>query len=103
MSAAQRASAWPPVAPGRLADAVAVLADRVAERDVRAQLHALADILRNLGGETAGEDARRELERSLAAALAEEDEQRAVAAARALARTNRAAVSPVDWSAASGA
>ena len=103
MTTSDRATAWPPVTTDRLADALAVLAERVGERDVRAQLHALSAVLRNLGGETAGEEARRELELSLRSALADGDEQGVVATVRALARTNRAAVRPVDWSAASGA
>src|SRR5207249_11619004 len=61
-----RLSAWPPVETGRLADALAALAERVAERDVRAQLHALGAVLRNLGGEAAGAEERRALEQALA-------------------------------------
>jgi hypothetical protein len=95
-------SAWPPVAPDRLADALAALAGRVAERDVKAQLHSLAAVLRNLGGDGADADARLQLERAVAEAVAEEDEARAVAALRELTSLNRAAVRPVDWSAATG-
>jgi hypothetical protein len=95
-------SAWPPAAPDRLADALTALAGRVAERDVRAQLHSLAAVLRNLGGEAAGAEERLELERALAAAVAAADEPRAVAALRDLTRLNREAVGPVDWSAATG-
>ena len=42
------ATPWPAVDPRRLADAVAELAERVVEPEVRAQLHALAGIVRNL-------------------------------------------------------
>ena len=94
------AEPWPAVEPGRLADAVAALADRVAEPEVRAQLHALAGLVRNLVVPT--DDARPELARELADALAAGDEARTLAAARALARADRAAVQPVDWRAASG-
>ena len=94
------AQPWPAVEPGRLADAVAALADRVAEPEVRAQLHALAGLVRNLVVPT--DDARPELARELADALAAGDEARMLAAARALARADRAAVHPVDWRAASG-
>ncbi len=91
---------WPAVDPGRLADAVAALADRVAEPEVQAQLHALAGLVRNLVVPT--DDARPELARELADALAAGDEARTLAAARALARADRAFVQPVDWRAASG-
>lgn len=85
----------------RLADAVAALAARVAERDVRAQLHALGGLLRNLPGPPP--DARRHDEAaSIAAALRDGDEPRALAAAARLARLERDGVRPVDWSAASG-
>ena len=94
------AQPWPAVEPGRLADAVAALADRVAEPEVRAQLHALAGHVRNLV--VPADDARPPLARELADALAAGDEARALVAARALARADREAVQPVDWRAASG-
>ena len=94
------AANWPALDPGRLADAVAELAERVAEPEVRAQLHALAGIVRNLEPPT--DDARPALARELADALAAGDEERALAAARAVARADRARVRPVDWRAASG-
>jgi hypothetical protein len=86
----------------RLADAVAALAARVAERDVRAQLHALSGLLRNLGAPPADARRRGELAAALAAALGDEDEPRALAAAARLARLEREGVRRVDWSAASG-
>jgi hypothetical protein len=94
------ATPWPAVDPPRLADAVAALGDRVAEPEVRAQLHALAGIVRNLVVPV--DDARPPLARELADALASGDETRTLAALRALARSDRAAVAPVDWRAASG-
>jgi hypothetical protein len=89
-------TAWPPVEPERLADAVELLADRVEERDVRAQLNALAAVLRNVGRESEGEAERQELQR----ALAERPDDLDVL--RRLAALNRAAVRPVDWSAVTG-
>jgi hypothetical protein len=94
------AEPWPAVDPERLADAVAALADRVAEPEVRAQLHALAGLVRNLV--VPADDARPERARELADALAAGDEARTLAAARVLARADRAFVQPVDWRAASG-
>jgi hypothetical protein len=94
------ATPWPAVDPRRLADAVAELAERVAEPEVRAQLHALAGIVRNLVVPV--DEGRAPLARELAEALASGDEADALAAARALARADREAVVPVDWRAASG-
>lgn len=93
-------ASWPPVDPGRLGDAVDALAERVAEPDVRAQLHALAGLVRNLVEPT--DEARVPLVRALAEALESGDEERLVAATRALARADRERVTPVDWRAASG-
>lgn len=94
--------AWPAPPPDRLADAVASLADRVVEGDIRAQLHALSGVLRNVGRETIDGEARRQLGAELADAVTAGDEQRTIAVMRELARLDRAAVRPVDWSAASG-
>lgn len=94
--------AWPAPAPDRLADAIATLADRIEEGDVRAQLHALSGVVRNIGRETLDSEARMRIGAELADAVAAEDERRAIVAMRKLARLNRAAVRPVDWSAASG-
>jgi hypothetical protein len=95
-------TAWPPVETDRLADALAALAERVVERDVRAQLHALGAVLRNLGGEEADMEERRRLADELAAACAEGDEPRALAALRELAALDRGARRAVDWSAVTG-
>lgn len=85
----------------RLAAAVVALAAQAGEPDVRAQLHALAALLRSPGRDApvAGDVAqlRTELEHALAAG----DEPAVVAAARQLARAERVAVTAVDWSAAS--
>jgi len=96
------AAAWPPLALERLSAAVTVLAERAETQEARAQLHGLAGILRNLGGEHAGAHERETLHAELASALAAEDEARAVTAMRMLARLDRAVVRPVDWTAASG-
>lgn len=96
------AEAWPAHDPERLADAVVALAERVAEPDVRAELHALSAVIRNTGREraVAAESAARA--GRLADALATGDEDAVVAALRQLTAHNREAVRPVDWSAASG-
>jgi hypothetical protein len=93
-------ASWPPLDPGRLGDAVDALAERVAEPDVRAQLHALAGLVRNLVEPT--DAARAGLARALAQALESGDEAAFLAATRALARADRERVTPVDWRAASG-
>jgi len=95
--------AWPAPSPDRLADAVAALAERVGEREIRAQLHALTGVLRNLGRETLDAEARSRIGAELADAVAAGAEQRTIALMRELARLDRAAVRAVDWSAASGA
>ena len=94
--------AWPAPTPDRLADAVAALAERVAAVVVRAQLHALSAVLRNIGRETLDGEARNRLGAELAEAVTAGDEQRTIALMRELARLDRAAVRAVDWSAASG-
>jgi hypothetical protein len=94
--------AWPAPSLARIAANVAALAARVAEPDVRSQLHALAALVENLGGEARDGERRRALEQQLAAALAADDERRALATLRELTALDRAAVHPVDWSAASG-
>lgn len=93
------AVSWPPLDPARLGDAVDALAGRVAEPEVRAQLHALAGLVRNLVEPT--HEARVPLVRALADALEAGDESRLAAATRALARFDRERVAPVDWRAAS--
>lgn len=100
MTATQEA--WPAPSPERLADSVARLADRVGEADVRAQLHALSGVLRNIGRETLDGGTRGRLAAQLADAVAAGDERRSLALMRDLARLDRAAVRPVDWAAASG-
>ena len=93
----------PPLPPDRLGDAVALLAEQVSEPDVRAQLHALAGIVRNLDDDDAAAEGERvRLEADLLAALEAGDEPSVVTAARALGAAERARVVPVDWSAASG-
>jgi hypothetical protein len=96
------AEPWPAYDRERLADAVAALADRVEKHDVRAQLHALSAVIRNLGREEIGAAERARCARDLTAALAADDEEAVTTALRRLAAVNREAVRPVDWSAASG-
>ena len=86
----------------RLADAVSALARRVDDPLVRAQLHALGGIARNLDAPPPDPAARRELEGAIDAALDAGDEPAALAAMRRLAALEREPIRPVDWSAASG-
>jgi hypothetical protein len=85
--------------PDRLADTVAALAARTPDGSVRAQLHALAGIVRNAGREPADTAA---LAAAVDTALEREDEPAAIAAMRRLAAAERAGLRAVDWSAASG-
>ena len=78
--------AWPAPSPDRLADAVAGLAERVGEGDIRAQLHALSGVLRNLGRETLDGEARGRLGAELADAVTAGDERRTIVLMRELAR-----------------
>jgi hypothetical protein len=94
--------AWPSVDRERLAAAVVALAGRESGPDSSAQLHALAALVRNLGRETGDADARLELEQRVDAALEAGDESAALRTARELTALDRAAVVPVDWTAASG-
>jgi hypothetical protein len=93
-------TAWPPVSLPRLAESVTRLADRVAEADVRVQLRALSAVLVNLSAERTG-DAERQRLAAEYARLADAADASAVAVLRRLAALDRAAVTPVDWSAAS--
>lgn len=86
----------------RLAVALTSLASRVAEPDVRAQLHALSGIVRNLDGRPADPAVRGALEQQIGAAMHRGDEPSAIAAMRRLAALEREPLQPVDWSAASG-
>jgi hypothetical protein len=84
----------------RLADAVLALAAQADQPELRGQLHALRGAILNLGREA--DAAQREpLERALATALEREDEPAVIAAMRSLAAFERAAVVPLDWTAAS--
>lgn len=100
MSADPSPVAWPPVSPARLAESVAALAARVGEPEIRTQLHALGAVLANLGAERDGAG-----ERALLVAEIEGRLQRGESVQppllRRLAALDRAAVQPVDWSAAS--
>jgi hypothetical protein len=87
------------VSEGRLADAVSGLAARVEAPDVRAQLNALAALLRSLGSAVAPEDVRGRLEASIAASIDAGDEAGAISAMRRLAALDRSVLTPVDWSA----
>jgi hypothetical protein len=86
----------------RLPAAVRALAARVAEPDVRAQLHALAGILDNVGRSVPATGERAAVAGALRAAMAAGDEAAAIDAARSLAALDRAGLRRVDWSAASG-
>jgi hypothetical protein len=92
-------SASPPVGSDRLADALSDLAARIPAPDVRAQLNALAALLRNLGSHVAPDDTRGPLEQSIIAAIEAGDEAGALSAMRQLAALDRSVLAPVDWSA----
>jgi hypothetical protein len=85
--------------PDRLADALTALAARVPDAGVRAQLHALAGIVRNADRQPVDTQA---LTAALDDAVEREDEPAAIAAMRRLAAAERAGLRAVDWSAASG-
>lgn len=86
----------------RLAEAVGALATRVREPELRAQLHALDGIVRNLAIPAPDPAQGAELEAALRAAMDDDDEAAAIAAMRRLAALERAPLQPVDWSSASG-
>ncbi len=92
--------AWPPVSLRRLSESVAALALRVSEPDVRTQLHALSAVLSNVGAERDGAQERARLIDGLEQRL-EREGGLDLQALRRLAALDRAAVHPVDWSAAS--
>jgi hypothetical protein len=95
-------TAWPPVAPQRLAFICEQLAARVDSPELAAQLNALAVLVAHLGSETSEATERRRLldryERESG-----HDQAAALHTLRELARLDRAAVGRVDWSAVSGA
>jgi hypothetical protein len=86
----------------RLAAACIALAARVDDPAVRAQLHALGGVVRNVVLAPAPAAVREQLEARVGAAMAAGDEPSAIAAMRELAALDRASVAAVDWSAASG-
>jgi hypothetical protein len=100
--AAAFAEAWPAYDRERLAEAVAALAHRVEEKDVRVQLHALSAVIRNLDRQEGSAAERARCAQELDGALAAGNEEAVTAALRRLTAVNREAVRPVDWSAASG-
>lgn len=87
--------------PVRVADALAALADRVLDADVRAQLHAAAGIVRNLAAPPTHPGVPEALDALRAADEAGDDDAVVDAIAR-LASLERAGRHPVDWTAASG-
>lgn len=91
----------PETSPVRVADAVGELADSIDDADLRAQLHALAGIVRNLAVPARA----RELEdvyARLADAHHEGDDAGVTHALALLAELEEERVRPVDWTAASG-
>jgi hypothetical protein len=89
------------IARDRLLAAISSLAATSTEPEVRAQLHALAGIVDNLGAEQPDPRRRAECEGAVRAAIEAEDEPAVVAAMRRLAELDRNAVRPLDWTAAS--
>lgn len=91
----------PETDPERVADAIALLADTIESDDLRAQLHAMAGIVRGLvvpppGGAVTSAHAR------LLRAEKDKDDDALVEALEAVARAEGARVGRVDWMAASG-
>jgi hypothetical protein len=94
---------WPTLHPDRLAAAVATLAGQQPDAALRAQLSALATVVSSLDARRPSDGSgRAELERRLDAAIESADEAAVIEAATSLARSDRAAVQSVDWSAVSG-
>jgi len=89
------------VEPDRLSAAVAALAPRAAQPEIRTQLHALSGILANLTPVPVDEAERAALEAELAQALEAAEEHRAIGAMRRLAALERDRFRPVDFSLAS--
>jgi hypothetical protein len=87
---------------GRLADAVSALAAGASDAALRAQLHALSGIVRNLATPELAPQLRARLEGEIDAAIERGDEPALVASMRTLAALDRARLHPVDWSAAAG-
>lgn len=102
MNAAASCRPVPPADPGRLAAALTALAQRVEHRDVRAQLHAVSAVLANLEPPSVPCREREDLEAAITRAIEAGDEERVLDGVRRLARLDRAAVRPVDWTAVSG-
>lgn len=102
MSATASGHPFPPADPGRLAEALTVLARRVEHRDLRAQLHAVSAVLANLGAPPVPRREREDLEAEIIRAIEAGDEEQVLDGARRLARLDRAVVRPVDWTAVSG-
>ena len=92
----------PAPTPARLAEAVSALVDAGADRYLGAQLHALAAVLASWAAPHPDRARRGELEAALAEALASQNEDGVLDAARALAGFDRGAGPDVDWSAVSG-
>ncbi len=102
-SSAADTGPWPTLHPDRLAAAVATLAGPQPDAALRAQLSALATVVSSLDARRQPDgSARAELEQRLEAAIESADEAAVIAAATSLARSDRAAVQSVDWSAVSG-
>lgn len=95
------AGGLPRIDPARVADAIDALAERVADADARAQLHATAGIVRNLVAPPAPPGAADALA-ALGAAERAGDDDAVVEAIARLAAAERALLRPVDWTAASG-
>ena len=94
--------AWPPSDPARLGEAAGALVEIGDPDELRAQVAALAALLRNLGRHDESAAERDRLAVRLERAMEDGDEAAALDALRALTRLNRSVVAPVDWTAASG-
>jgi hypothetical protein len=91
------------VSPDQVIAAVRELAQEVSDAAMRAQLHSLATAVACLEAQRHGAEAELAvLAARLEAALADDDEEAVILAARRLASRHRSLAGVVDWSAVSG-
>lgn len=95
-------TAWPSPDLERLAASAEELAERLAEPELRAQAFGLAALIRNLGRERETGAERELAEADLERALQSGSHEAVVSTALHLARLDRDAVLPVDWSKVTG-
>ena len=95
-------TAWPSPDLERLASSAELLAERLSEPELRAQAFGLAALIRNLGREQRGGNEREVAEADVERAVQADSDEAVVSTALHLARLDRGAVLPVDWSKVTG-